>query len=81
MNQDLITLATRTGYQQLKYGYFKDTAQIRHWITFFDSGGLQMYSYFRDDLEMEKVYDTGILGQVTEPELRVLISTFLKEHN
>lgn len=81
MNQELITLATRTGYQQSGYGYCKDTKEVRHWITFFTTGGLQMYGYLQYDVECEKIYDTGILEQITESELRIFISSLLKNHN
>jgi hypothetical protein len=61
------------GYNKQGYGYRKIMGNNTHWITLFISGGFQMYAYYTDDEEMEKIYDTGVVEKITPKELEVLI--------
>ena len=61
------------GYNKQGYGYRKIMENNTHWITLFTSGGFQMYAYYTDDEEMEKIYDTGVVEKITPKELEVLI--------
>jgi len=61
------------GYNKQGYGYRKTMGNNTHWITLFISGGFQMYAYYTDDEEMEKIYDTGVVEKITPKELEVLI--------
>ncbi len=83
MKQKLISLAEAHGYIKEKnhYGYHKLNRNVMHWITFFGEGNthackIQMYAYHKDDTQMDKIYDTGIVV-VGEPELKTLIKVFL----
>lgn len=60
------------GYFPKGYGYFKEKDGICHWVTLFESGSLQMYAYESSDPEMEDVYNTQILENVTAEELEVM---------
>jgi hypothetical protein len=65
------------GYNKQGYGYRKIMGNNTHWITLFISGGFQMYAYYTDDEEMEKIYDTGVVEKITPKELEVLISVLV----
>ena len=69
------------GFIQEGYGYKKVTKYNTHWITLFiDKSKLQMYAYFSEDPELEKIYDTGII-EVSKEELETLISVLIKSHD
>jgi hypothetical protein len=65
------------GYNKQGYGYRKIMENNTHWITLFTSGGFQMYAYYTNDEEMEKIYDTGVVEKITPKELEVLISVLV----
>ena len=74
----IIPIITSSGYVQKEYGYVKEIGENTHWITLFkDSGELQMYAYFTEDEEFDKIYDTGIVS-VNEYELQMLIKILAK---
>lgn len=82
----MISLAIKTGYTKKEMGYSKDTNTVRHCIVFLAEGSLLMWGYKQVGAtlfngEPQSLYNTGILKMITEPDLRVLMSTFLKEHN
>jgi hypothetical protein len=66
------------GYIQEGYGYKKVTEENTHWITLFGDN-LQMYAYFTEDNECEKIYDTGII-EVSVDELQTLIRVLNHNH-
>lgn len=68
------------GYIQKGYRYKKVTKNNTHWITLFIDKSLQMYAYFSEDPELEKIYDTGII-EVSKEELETLINILIKNHN
>jgi len=83
MEEGLILRAINSEYKKEGYGYKKVTKENTHWITFFTANGktsLQMYAYFTEDPEMEKVYDTGII-RLTEDQLGIFINVLLENHN
>ena len=76
----------RNGYIKKGFGYYKETnvgdkdgeCIVSHWITLFkDEKELQMYSYYKEDPECDKEYDTGIV-EVNESQLQVLIDILIK---
>jgi len=70
----------KNGYSPKEYGFVKVMSENTHWITLFkENGGLQMYAYFSEDTEFEKIYDTGIIS-VNEKELQTLIN-ILNQHD
>lgn len=75
----MIDIIDKNGYVESGYGYKRVSETYTHWITLFSSGGLQMYSYFTEDPEGEKEYDTGIIT-VSEDELQTLIKIFKKNY-
>jgi len=50
------------GYEEKGYGFSKQTENISHWVTLYDSESLQMYSYYVPDNDCEKIYDTGVIN-------------------
>lgn len=79
--KDKIKIATSNDYVKEGYGYKKITKDNTHWITFFEKDNtLQMYAYFTEDNEFEKIYDTGII-KVSEQELQTLINILNTNHN
>lgn len=73
------------GYIEKGYGYYKETnvgdedeiCIISHWITLFGENELKMYSYYKEESEGDKIYDTSII-KVTSTQLQVLIDVFIK---
>ena len=68
------------GYIKKGFGFVKITENITHWITKFEGSSIQMYSYYTDDKEFDKVYDTGILNMICSSELDALIIVLTKNH-
>jgi len=68
-----------SGYEKKDYGYFKVTENNTHWITLFSDKFFQMYAYYTNDPELEKVYDTGNILTAPE-ELQLLINIFQSNH-
>lgn len=79
ISTDSINIALSNGYVKKGYGYTKVTKENTHWITFFDNS-LQMYAYFSEDEDFDKIYDTGIV-KVSDSELETLIKIFTKNHD
>ncbi len=71
--------ALQNGYIKKDYGYVKLTEENTHWITLFKSERLQMYAYFTEDEDFDKIYDTGILD-ISSEKLRTLIQIFNSNH-
>jgi hypothetical protein len=81
----------KNGYVKKGYGYYKETnvgdedgeCIVSHWITVFGDPhknieiDLQMYSYYKEDPEGEKIYDTSTV-EVNESQLQVLIDVLVK---
>lgn len=76
--KNIVDIITSNGYKEEGYGYKKVTENNTHWITLFDDS-LQMYSYFTEDSECEKEYDTGIVS-VSGDELQTLIKVLVSNH-
>lgn len=72
----LLGVVVSNGYEKDHYGYKKTTKENIHWITMFDNGQIQMYAYWIEDTECEKIYDTGLVN-VTEDELQTLIKVWM----
>jgi hypothetical protein len=79
VSTDSINIALSNGYVKKGYGYTKVTKENTHWITFFDNS-LQMYGYFTEDEDFDKVYDTGIVN-VSDSELETLIKIFTTNYD
>ena len=79
----------KNGYIKKGYGYYKETnvgdedgeCIISHWVTIFGDQDcevdLQMYSYYKEEPEGDKIYDTSIV-EVNESQLQVLIDVLVK---
>jgi hypothetical protein len=74
----LIDALLNNGYLKEGYGYKKVTENNTHWVSLFEDC-LQMYAYFTEDEELDKVYDTGNV-KVSEAELHILIKVFNHNH-
>ncbi len=72
---NMIDIILNNGYVESGNGYKRVSEAYTHWITLFANGALQMYSYFREDPEGDKEYDTGII-YVSIDELQTLINIF-----
>jgi hypothetical protein len=68
------------GYVKKDYGYTKLTKENTHWITLFKGREFQMYAYFTEDPDCNKIYDTGIINCLGS-ELSFLILLFTQNHN
>ncbi len=77
---DMIDVIFKNGYNQEGYGYKKETNTTTHWITLFSDNKIQLYSYFTEDPEGDKVYDTSVLYSITPEQLQTLID-ILVENN
>ncbi len=75
---NVLCVIVSNGYVQDGYGYKKVTAENTHWIILFGDN-LQMYAYFTEDRECEKIYDTGII-EVSVEEMEVLIKVLNHNH-
>lgn len=75
---NMLEAIVSNGYVQVGYGYKKVTEENTHWITLFDNN-LQMYAYFTEDSEFDKIYDTGII-EVSVDELKTLIKILNYNH-
>lgn len=73
------TILLDCGYTKQNYGYVQVTIENTHWVTLFEDNSLQMYAYFTEDAECDKIYDTGIIS-VTESELKSLINILIGNH-
>lgn len=79
--KEIVDTLTYKGYEKSGYGYKKVTENNTHWVTLFEKDGLiQMYAYFTEDEEFEKIYDTGMIENVTEGQLKVLIEVLVNNH-
>ena len=78
-NNRAISIVHSNGYTQKGYGYRMVTKTHTHWITFFNES-IQMYSYYSNDLDLEKIYDTGLIT-VNNSQLQILIDVWLKNYN
>lgn len=79
MENELEVVVISNGYTKMGFGYKKVARYNTHWITLFEDR-LQMYAYHNDDVNDEKVYDTGIIS-IGPTNLGRLISIFLNSHN
>lgn len=80
---ELIAIAVldTNGYKKKAFGYFKVTKENTHWINFFDDGAFQMYAYWSEDPEFDKIYDTGIIREAGRIDLQFLITLFTSNHD
>jgi len=76
----LLGVVLSSGYEKKDYGYKKVTENNTHWITLFGEGEFQMYAYYSEDTEMEKVYDTGVIDKASSVELQTLIRVLVENH-
>lgn len=76
----LLNTVISNGYKAKGYGYVRKTLENTHWITLFKSGGIQMYAYFTEDEDCDKIYDSGIID-VSEDELETLIKVLIRNHD
>lgn len=67
-------IALSNGYVAKGFGYVKNIDDVMHWITFFESGKVQLYAYYSFDVN-EEVYNTGVI-ETSEEELKTLITIF-----
>jgi len=79
----------KNGYVKKGYGYYKEInvgdedgeCVISHWATIFGDQDcevdLQTYSYYKEDPEGDKIYDTSIV-EINESQLQVLIDVLVK---
>jgi len=76
--ENKVDIITSNGYKKQGYGYKKVTDDNTHWITLYGDL-IQMYAYFTEDEEREKVYDTGMV-KVSNNELETLINVLVNNH-
>lgn len=79
MRKQLIDFIEMSGYKKSGYGYKLVTTENTHWITVFQDC-LQMYAYFTEDPECEKIYDTGNI-KIDTLSLSYFINVLTKNHN
>lgn len=71
MENPYFKIVTQNGYKKQEYGYKKVIGSICHWVSLYDTQ-IQMYAYHKDDVDLEKVYDTGLLT-VSQDDFKSLI--------
>jgi hypothetical protein len=75
---ELIIAAEILGYTKKDYGYRLVTDNSTHWISFYGDK-VQMYAYFTDDPECDKIYDTGVIA-INADQLETLFDVLVKNH-
>lgn len=71
MSNPYYDIVIQNGYKKHGYGYKKVIGSTCHWVSLYDTQ-LQMYAYDQDDVDLEKVYDTGPLT-VSQEDFKSLI--------
>ncbi len=79
-NQKFVDIVLSNGYKKDNFGYIKITENNTHWITLFEGNSLQLYSYCSNDTEMNDVYNTQVLENVSEEELKTLIKILVNNN-
>lgn len=77
--ENIKNIILSNGYIKEGFGYKRITVENTHWITLFDNC-LQIYAYFTEDEECNKIYDTGIVS-ISGPELQIFIKVLTFNHN
>jgi hypothetical protein len=79
-NEYLLPIVLKAGYVKSGFGYKKQTEENTHWITLFENGKIQMYAFFSEDEECDKIYDTGII-EIFSDYLQVFIEVLIRNHS
>lgn len=79
--ETLIDIVLNNGYIKHEYGYKKITEDNTHWITFFNKNkDIQMYAYGTEDEDMIDLYNTQILKDISEGELKTFIKVLVNNN-
>ena len=72
--QNIIDVLNELGYDLLSGSYKRISTNNIHWISFFDSGHVDLCAYsFTSEPDMDQPYNTGLIDHLTPTELELLI--------
>ena len=75
-----LDILLKRGYIKESYGYKKVTENNTHWITMFEENKLQMYAYYSEDSEFEKIYCTNVIDNIDSLTLDILIDVLVNNN-